>query len=138
MKKRIGIWLTICVVVVMLSQLAPRSTAQQRAQMGGRPGEFHFILKEQAEHNRAEFREMQVRIERMRADITKSSTDDVTRARLLGDVSSFEMFVTSMEAQLTSPAGQTAGEVEARLNTVKGQVNCGTCHEGSSASTGVR
>jgi hypothetical protein len=48
---------------------------------------------------------------------------------MLADLDNFEMFVASMEAQLTLPVGQTAGEVEARLNTVKGQANCGTCHE---------
>ena len=130
--KRISVFLAVCLFVIIASPFAPRSTAQQRTQLGGRAGEFHFILKEQADHNRTEFREMQVRIERLRADITGSATDDVTRQRMLADISGVELFVTSMEAQLSTPAGQTAGEVEARLNTVKGHVNCGTCHENNS------
>lgn len=131
--KRISVFLAVCLFVIIASPFAPRSTAQQRMQLGGRPGEFHFILKEQADYNRSQFREMQVRIERLRSDISKTATDDATRRRMLADVAGFELFATSMEAQLSTPAGQTAGEVESRLNVVKGQMNCGTCHESSAA-----
>ena len=131
--KRIILITAVCLIATSISPFGPRSTAQQRNQLGGRPGEFHFILKEQADHNRAEFREMQVRIERMRADVLASAANDVTRSRMISDLDSFQMFVASMETQLSTPVGQTAGDVELRLNSVKGQANCGTCHENSAA-----
>jgi hypothetical protein len=125
--KRITLIACICLIAISISPFG--SKAQQRSQFGGRPGEFHFILKEQADHNRAEFRELHLRVERMKADVIASAANDETRKRLLNDVESFELFVSSMEAQLSLPAGQTAGDVETRLNFVKGQANCGTCHE---------
>jgi hypothetical protein len=134
--RRIFLLLAICLVTLSFSPYVARSTAQQRTQLGGRPGEFHFILKDQADHNRAEFREMQVRLERMRTDVIASASSEAVRKRMLSDLDGFQLFVTSMEAQLNSPAGQTAGEVEAHLNGVKGQANCGMCHEGSSLRFG--
>jgi hypothetical protein len=125
--KRIILIACICLVAISISPFA--SLAQQRSQFGGRPGEFHFILKEQADHNRAEFREMHLRVERMKADVLANTANDESRKRMLSNLDSFELFVASMEAQLSLPVGQTAGEVETRLNLVKGQANCGTCHE---------
>jgi len=127
--KRIILIATVCLIAISISPFGPRSKAQQRSQLGGRPGEFHFILKEQADYNRAEFREMHLRIENIRTDILANATNEGTRKRMLADLDGFELFVASMEAQLTLPAGQTAGEVELRLNAAKGQVNCGTCHD---------
>jgi hypothetical protein len=127
--KRISLIAAFCLIALSISPFTQRSTAQQRMQLGGRPGEFHFILKEQADYNRAQFRDMQLRIERMRTEIAGSSTDDAKRARMIADLNQFEMFVASMQTQLSIPAGQTAGAVEQRLNVVKGEANCGTCHE---------
>ena len=134
--KRVGLLLAICFVVISISPYVAHSTAQQRLQLGGRTGEFHFILKEQADHNREAFREMNLRIERMRLDIAANANNEATRIRMLSDLDGFQLFVASMQAQLDSPAGQTAGEVEARLNNVKGQAHCGTCHDRSAARTG--
>ncbi len=122
-------------VVLILGAGDSRSNAQHRQQMGGRPGEFHFILKEQADHNRAEFREMETRLGRMRADVVAISADDATRQRMLNDLDQLGLFVSSMEAQLATPAGQTAGEVEQRLNYAKGQMACGVCHGGPARGT---
>ncbi len=122
----------ICFMVIAalcLIFVVSRVTAQQRQQMGGRPGEFHFILKDQADHNRAEFRNMQTRITRMKADVMASAADEGTRARMLQNLDQFSLFVSSMEAQLTVPAGQTAGDVEQRLNFAKGEAACVMCHE---------
>jgi cytochrome c553 len=127
--RRIILIATVCLIAVSIAPMGPGPSAQQRTQLGGRPGEFHFILKEQADHNRAEFREMQLRIERMRTDISATAANDATRRRMLADLDSYQLFVSSMEAQLTSPVGQTAGDVEQRLEAQKGQANCGTCHE---------
>jgi len=133
--KRIILITAVCLIATSFSPFAARSRAQQRNQLGGRPGEFHFILKEQADHNRREFREMQSRIERMRTDVLASATSDATRARMISDLDNFQMFVASMETQLGTPVGQTAGDVELRLNSVKGQANCGTCHQNEGART---
>ena len=129
--KRIILIAAVCLIATSFSPFSPRTTAQQRNQLGGRPGEFHFILKDQADHNRAAFREMQFRIERMRADVLASSANEGTRARMISDLDNFQMFVASMETQLSTPVGQTAGDVELRLNVAKGQANCSTCHENS-------
>jgi len=133
--KRIILLLGVFLGIAMIFPVGFTSTAQQRSQMGGRPGEFHFILKDQADHNRVEFREMQLRIERLRADVMNSASDEATKRRMLADIDRFALFASSMEAQFSNPAGQTAGEVEQRLNLVKGQMLCGACHEGSASRT---
>ena len=127
--RRIVLITAFCLVALSLSPFTRRLSAQQRTQLGGRPGEFHFILKEQADYNRLQFREVQMRIQRLRTEIVASSSDEARRARMLADLDQFEMFLASMQTQLSTPAGQTAGEVEQRLNLVKGQNNCTTCHE---------
>jgi hypothetical protein len=127
--RRIILIAAVCLIALSIAPMGPGPRAQQRSQLGGRPGEFHFILKEQADHNRAEFRDMQLRIERMRADIAAMASNDTTRRRMLADLDTYQLFVSSMETQLSSPVGQTAGDVEQRLNSAKGQANCGTCHE---------
>jgi hypothetical protein len=127
--KRIILIAAFCLVALSLSPFTESSIAQQRTQLGGRPGEFHFILKEQADYNRVQFRETQMRIQRLRSEIIANSSDEAKRTRMLTDLDQFAMFVASMETQLSTPAGQTAGEVEQRLNVVKGQTNCATCHE---------
>ncbi len=123
---------TLLIALTVISTVV-RVRAQQRQQMGGRPGEFHFILKEQADHNRIQFREMQGRIARMKADVMAASTDEATRARMLQNVDQFSLFTASMEAQLTVPVGQTAADVEQRLNYSKGQLACGFCHSGTTS-----
>ncbi len=127
--KRIIFITAFCLLAIAISPFALRSTAQQRTQFGGRPGEFHFILKEQADYNRSQFREMQMRVQHLRTEIVASASDEARRTRMLADLDQLEMFVASMQTQLSIPAGQTAGEVEQRLNSVKGQANCATCHE---------
>jgi hypothetical protein len=127
--RRVFLIAAVCLIAISIAPMGPGPRAQQRSQLGGRPGEFHFILKEQADHNRAEFREMQLRIERMRTDIAATASNDATRRRMLADLDSYQLFVSSMETQLSTPVGQTAGDVEQRLDATKGQANCGTCHE---------
>ncbi len=133
--KRFVLWLGIVLVFAAMVTVATRSRAQQRSQMGGRPGEFHFILKEQADYNRTQFREMQTRIARMRADVMASTTDEATRVRMLQSLDQLSLFITSIELQLTTPVGQTAGEVEQRLNYVKGEATCVLCHQSAARST---
>ncbi len=123
----------VLLIALALAWLSAHSQQQRSGQMGGRPGEFHFILKEQADYNRVQFRQMRTTLERMRADVAASAADEATRTRMLQDMQSMELFVSSMEAQLTTPVGQTAGDVENRLNHIKGQMACGVCHAGSTA-----
>jgi hypothetical protein len=100
----------------------------------GRPGEFHFILAEQAEQNRLQFREVRAALERLRAELATSQLDGERRTRAQQDVDRLNLFVLSMEMQLTLPAGSTAGQVEARLNSSKGESMCGACHAQTSAA----
>lgn len=132
--KRIVIAIVFIALLVLLAAPYHHSRAQQRTQMGGRPGEFHFILKDQADHNRVAFRDMQGRIARMRTDIMTASVDDATRARMLQNLDEFSLFVSSMDAQLNTSAGQTAGDVEQRLNYAKGEQACSLCHETATRS----
>ena len=126
--KRIVLVVILLLLFMLFFAPVTASRAQQR-QMGGRPGEFHFILKDQADHNRAQFRDMQVRLARMRSDIATSQIDEAKRQRMLADLDEMGGFVSSMEIQFTIPAGQTAGEVEQRLNYAKGETACQVCHD---------
>ncbi len=128
--RRTILFISACLLLYCIFPIGEQ-IAQEHSQLGGRPGEFHFILKDQADSNRAQFRTMQVRIDRMRADVLASATDEATRSRLIADLNQIQLFVASMETQLSLPVGQTAGDVEQRLNLVKGQANCATCHEDS-------
>jgi uncharacterized protein (DUF3084 family) len=131
--KRVILLLGVLLLMAAVWPIEIGKASQDRtSQMGGRPGEFHFILKEQADLNRIEFREVQARLERLKVEVAANASDDAANRRMLADLDSVSLFAASMQAQFEAPVGQTAGQVEQRLNTVKGQVMCGACHEGSS------
>lgn len=124
-------------LAAMFAWLATRSQAQRPLQLGsgGRPGEFHFILREQLDHNRAEFRDMRAIVERLRFDLGASTADPGERRRMQQDLDRLMLFVDSIDLQLSVPAGTTAAQVESRLNASKGQSMCGSCHGDLGAGT---
>ncbi len=133
MRKRL-LFLAVTVLAVGGTWIAVRAQVRHYPnQLGGRPGEFHFILEDQANYNRAQFREMRFTLQQLRKDVLASATDEQTRQRMLRQLDGLGQFVGSMESQFTIPVGQTAGEVEERLNNVKGHASCTTCHALSSA-----
>lgn len=138
MKARALFFATL-MLAVMFAWLATRSQAQRPLQLGsgGRPGEFHFILREQLDHNRVQFRDMRAILERLRFDLGATTADPGERRRMQQDLDRLMLFVDSMDQQLSVPAGTTAALVESRLNNSKGQAMCGACHGSGNGVPGV-
>ncbi|HEX8925544.1 MAG TPA: hypothetical protein VF786_07105 [Terriglobales bacterium] len=116
-------WLAAAITIALIV-----STFAFAQQSGGRTGEFHFILREQAIENQRQFREMHYSIEHLRSTVLPTVADPDARARFAEDLTRWEFFVRSMETQFTVPAGATAANVETRLNSAKGQSMCVACH----------
>ncbi|HEX8925714.1 MAG TPA: hypothetical protein VF786_07965 [Terriglobales bacterium] len=119
--------LLVCFVLVLTIALLASALVFAQ-QSGGRSGEFHFILREQAIENHRQFHEMHLSIERLRSMVLPGIADPDARARAAEEITRWDFFVRSMETQFTVPAGATAANVETRLNSAKGQTMCVACH----------
>jgi hypothetical protein len=117
------LWFAFVAAIALIA-----STIALAQQSGGRTGEFHFILRDQAIENQRQFREMRYSLERLRATVLPTINDPDARTRATEELSRWEFFVRSMETQLTVPVGATAANVETRLNAAKGQMMCVACH----------
>ena len=95
----------------------------------GRPGSFRFVTSEQLRGDRAEIADLRLGIERLQR-ILPSVTDRNAQREIAGELQRWTLHTARLEQRLNGSAGPTAATVEARLNQMKGQRNCGLCHGG--------
>lgn len=93
---------------------------------GARPGSFHFLTNEQSNADAAQLKLALAALERLESSATK--LDPRTRDQFTSDLKTLRALATSFQERRTAPAGETAAQVEQRLNAAKGQFMCGACH----------
>lgn len=98
----------------------------ERDQFGGRPGSFHFVTNEQSMADAAQLQRAFAALDRMDAGVAK--LDPAKREQFSKDLETLRGFALSAHMQRTSTAGESASEVEDRLNQAKGKFMCGACH----------
>ncbi len=122
--------LAVLSVALFFAWIASGHAQYPHQPQGGRPGEFHFILHEQLQQDRAQFRDVRATIDILRYQVSRSKDDAATQRDMLNSLERLRLFVDSMETQLTTSASPTALLVERKLNTIKGDRQCGACHGG--------
>jgi len=95
-------------------------------QFGGRPGTFHFVTNEQTMANATELQKAFASLDALEREVSRISP--AVRTRLQPQVEQLRAFALAVHAQNGTSAGETAAEVEERLNAAKGEFMCGACH----------
>jgi hypothetical protein len=98
----------------------------ERDQFGGRPGSFHFVTNEQTMADAAELQNAFSALDRI--DKRLASADKSTLESIAPELKTVRSFVSRVNARRNQTAGDTAKEVEERLNASKGKFMCGACH----------
>jgi hypothetical protein len=101
---------------------------------GGRPGTFRFTTNEQLRADRGELAELRAGLDRLDRLLPRVS-DPVTQRELSNQIERWSIHIARLEQRSSTPAGPTAATVEARLDQIKGQRNCGVCHGGPPETT---
>ena len=128
MKAKAALLLLILLIILLFpvrgtSQWSPQELA------GGRPGSFRFSTAVQLETDRADLAELRASIERVE-DLLPAVANPATRQALQAELQKWQLHAARYQQRLSASAGHTAATVEARLNGIKGQRQCGVCHGG--------
>ena len=93
----------------------------------GRPGTFRFLTNEQLRADRAEVADLRVGIDRLQR-LLPTLRDATAQREIANELERWSLHAARLEQRMNSSAGPTAAAVEAHLNQMKGQRNCGICH----------
>ena len=135
--------LVFLLLFVLLAFPRSASIAAQRFQnppefprdiAGGRPGSFRFLPTEQLRADRTEIADLRAGVDRLQRLLPRVS-DPVAQREIAGELERWSLHIARLEQRANSSAGPTAATVEARLNQIKGQRNCGVCHGGPPDTT---
>ncbi len=95
-------------------------------QFGARPGSFHFVTNEQSNVDAAQLKQAVAALDRLESSAAK--LDPRMREQFVADLKTLRAVTDAFQERRTKPAGDTAAQVEQRLNAAKGQFMCGACH----------
>ena len=129
MKAKAAIALLILLIILLFparvtSQWSPQELA------GGRTGSFRFSTDVQLDADRADLAALRASIERVQ-DLLPAVANPATRQALQAEVQKWQLHAARCQQRLSTSAGPTAATVESRLNSIKGQRQCGVCHGGA-------
>ena len=125
----------IALLILLLILLFPTRVTSQwppvpQELAGGRPGSFRFSTSVQLEADRADLAELRASIVRVE-NLLPAVANPATRQALQAELQKWQLHAARYQQRLSTSAGHTAATVEARLNRIKGQRQCGLCHGGS-------
>jgi hypothetical protein len=126
--------LSVLFLIALIGFAAPQQSPRievpqlptERDQFGGRPGSFHFVTNEQTMADAAEMKDAFAALDRLDSNIATLQAKD--RDRFANDAKLLRTFATNVHNGRHTSAGETASEIEARLNASKGKFMCGACH----------
>lgn len=98
----------------------------ERDQFGGRPGSFHFVTNEQTMADAVELQKAFAALDSIDKKLASSTPSN--REQLAPELQMLRSFVSGVHSRTGQSAGDTARQIEERLNASKGKFMCGACH----------